>query len=88
MTEPTDILSALWTAGGGSVGGMAVTILLLKLMGVDLLKREKRQPQPPAVQCPMPPGLATLERKIDQLIKEQVRSNTYLEVMATAAQHS
>lgn len=88
-TGTADIITALWGAGGGSLGGILLTLLTLRFLGVELGRKngvEKEGRMDTTIQCPMNPGLATLEEKIDQLIREQIRSNTYLEIMANQLQ--
>jgi hypothetical protein len=75
----TDLVTALWSIGGGSLGGVVLTLLGLRLLGS---KNGKKTADSLGIVCPMNPGLLTLNEKVDKLISEQVRANTYLAIMA------
>jgi len=69
------LISDLMSIGGGSVGGSLITLVVLRLVGINLNKNSAK----PA--CPLTPDLRTLEGKFDQMIQEQIRTNTHLEVL-------
>lgn len=87
------IFDALYGMGGG-LGAFLVGLFILKYFGFLQLQRNNRKTESanPVTSCPLIPDLKTVEVRLETMIgaiqglrEEQIRGNTWLELLATQA---